>query len=230
MASIQTNRQTALQLPIRTPVSPLLFLVTLSTIVHAQSPSSNEPYSPNTNPTSTESSTPTISDMANNGGAFISPVAATSAPSNIPAETGYGATDGDGSDGNVFNYFFLLILVFVVLLALGYWFIVCKRKKKLARARNSGENALARDLEGWTGGRRWGPGRWRPPGLREARPEEGLNERGEAPPPYVPEPPAEAHHGQERLEGDGQPIPLRPLSRQEVKPPDYEQGLPPMYR
>ena len=55
-----------------------------------------------------------------------------------------------------------------------------------------------------------------------SREEEGLNERGEAPPPYLKEP--EQAHVDRRERADG--VELRPWSREEdvnVKPPDYEE-------
>lgn len=48
-----------------------------------------------------------------------------------------------------------------------------RRRQRQAHNRFGGQSALARDLETWPGARR-------PP-----RREEGLDERGEAPPPYV---------------------------------------------
>ncbi|KAL9098209.1 MAG: hypothetical protein Q9187_009704, partial [Circinaria calcarea] len=67
--------------------------------------------------------------------------------------------------------------------------------------------------------RRWTTGRWR---LTPARLEEGLNERGEAPPPYIPgqsPPPAVHVDGVIRHPVTGEPIPLEDLSG---KPPDYD--------
>jgi len=87
------------------------------------------------------------------------------------------------------------------------------------------------------GDRRWGQGGWGS-GIGQRR-EEGLDERGEAPPPYMPEEPRPAHvrsrsrgnHDvqdvdNDRADGDnpavGLSIPLHTLSRDERKPPDYE--------
>ena len=53
--------------------------------------------------------------------------------------------------------------------------------------------------------------------------EEGLNEAGEAPPPYLPK--RQSEEGRERSEGEanGLAIPLQTLSREDagLKPPDY---------
>ena len=51
----------------------------------------------------------------------------------------------------------------------------------------------------------------------DSRVEEGLDERGEAPPPYLKEPDPVHHDGREGVE-------LHDMSRHEGKPPDYEAG------
>lgn len=82
--------------------------------------------------------------------------------------------------------------------------------------RNNQQSALARDLETWPGRRRGGGGRWRFGGA-DSRVEEGLDERGEAPPPYLKELDP-VHHG------SGTEMELQNQSRGEAKPPDYEEG------
>lgn len=125
---------------------------------------------------------------------------------------------------SIFNYYFLLLALFVIIVALVWLSLVRRNRQKLALSRHNGQSALARDLEGMPGGRRWRSGRWRFP-----RPEEGLDERGQAPPPYMPAPPdatvhpAATHNGQ----GAGQAIPLQDLSGHEQKPPDYDEHLMP---
>ena len=94
-----------------------------------------------------------------------------------------------------------------------------RRKQKLAHQRSTGQNALARDLEGWAGARRWAGGRWRGGGRDEI---EGLDERGEAPPPYMPKVPERAVIGN----GGEHGIPLRGLGEQR-KPPDYQETATP---
>jgi len=86
--------------------------------------------------------------------------------------------------------------------------------------RNSGQNALARDLDGWTNTRRWVHGRhWRSDS-RNSR-EDGLNELGEAPPPYVPAAKTATETGStEELQ-----VPLRTLSRNGERPPGYGEVL-----
>ena len=127
------------------------------------------------------------------------------------------SSNGDSEDDSgrgVLNYYFLLLFVLILIILLAYFFTIRRRQKKQARLQGNRQDALAQDLEGWNGGRRWVHGRWR----SEPR-VEGLNERGEAPPPYMPERPAETHAGGNNREGDG-PIPLQDMH----KPPDYQEG------
>lgn len=94
--------------------------------------------------------------------------------------------------------------------------------------RLSGQNALARDLDGWINTRRWFHGTWRHNQTAAfVRREEGLNEHGEAPPPYRPKSDVTVTQGQEGTHdpASGLTIPLRTLSRD-----DIEQNRPPEYR
>ena len=61
-----------------------------------------------------------------------------------------------------------------------------QRRRKAVLIHNGGQRALARDIEGWRS--RFGMGRagLYNTNLHDAGLEEGFNERGEAPPPYVP--------------------------------------------
>ncbi|OCK81536.1 hypothetical protein K432DRAFT_250674, partial [Lepidopterella palustris CBS 459.81] len=123
------------------------------------------------------------------------------------------------------NYYFLFLALIGVLLCFGVYLLHRRKRRIKARLRNSGQNALARDLDGWINTRRWGnsggPGRQ----------EEGLNEQGEAPPPYQPKDDEIAgggsdnpHAGVHQDAASGLTIPLRTLPRNEraiLKPPDY---------
>ncbi|KAI9881619.1 MAG: hypothetical protein M1830_000183 [Pleopsidium flavum] len=139
------------------------------------------------------------------------------------------STPDDLPSNSIVNYYFLLIALSIIIILAVLWSIHRRKKKNSARSRNSGHNALERDLEGWMGTRRWGTGGWR--GGGGPRGEEGLDERGEAPPPYVPPEPRPTHDGlvgvDERVDGGhstaGLSIPLRTLSRDERKPPDYRE-------
>ncbi|KAL9103354.1 MAG: hypothetical protein Q9163_001620, partial [Psora crenata] len=134
--------------------------------------------------------------------------------------------DDDGRNNGLLNYYFLLLAVFIVIIFVVYWSLARKRKASLARRRSTRQDALAMDLSrsGW----RTVPGRWRRhyggAGSRDLRPrdEEGLDERGEAPPPYLKEP--DAVH----LDGRGQDGGFEMMNTDrrpdaEAKPPDYEE-------
>lgn len=82
----------------------------------------------------------------------------------------------------------------------------------MAYLRTTGQTALARDLEGWPGARSRR-------GTASSDRQEGLDERGEAPPPYAHKMPEEAV----LREGGERGVPLREL--EERKPPDYEEGV-----
>lgn len=129
--------------------------------------------------------------------------------------------DGDGGDNDspsgVLNYYFLLIAIFIIIVITAYCCISRRRRRKITQLRNNRQDALAQDLESWSGTRRWIiAGRWRT-AAPEPRVEEGLNERGEAPPPYMPQMPEPSHSGAGRA-SDG--IELRDVR----KPPEYEAG------
>lgn len=118
--------------------------------------------------------------------------------SHSPTNSSSSAVTDDSDDSSndlppdsVVNYYFLLLgLLVLVLLAL-LWTFHRRRKRKIARSRHGGHDALARDLEGWRGNRRWaagGGGRgWRNVfgGHGQRREGRGEDEGGEeAPPPY----------------------------------------------
>jgi len=96
--------------------------------------------------------------------------------------------------------------------------------------RRSGHNALARDLDGWVNTRRWMHGAWRyNQSAAFVRREEGLNEHGEAPPPYRPKGEATADVGASHDVTTGLTIPLRTLPRDETERsrlPGYEEVAP----
>lgn len=131
---------------------------------------------------------------------------------------------------SVFNYYFLILAVFGVFVAVSLWWVRRRRKRRKEMMRLSGQNALARDLDGWVNTRRWIHGAWRH-GQTAAfvRREEGLNEHGEAPPPYQPNNEATVPRegdGATQGPGSGLVIPLRALSRDGADatlPPEYEE-------
>lgn len=119
------------------------------------------------------------------------------------------------NSSGLLNYYFLLLAILILIFFLVYHTIARRRKRKIAQLRSTGQTALARDLESWPGSRaRAGARRGTAPSDRE----EGLNERGEAPPPYAHKLPEDALLREAGERG----IPLRELG--ERKPPDYEAG------
>ncbi|KAF1977299.1 hypothetical protein BU23DRAFT_293723 [Bimuria novae-zelandiae CBS 107.79] len=125
----------------------------------------------------------------------------------------------------VFHYYWLILALFGVFVATFLWWINRRRRKRKEQMRLSGQNALARDMEGWINTRRWFHGAWRPNQTRAfLRREEGLNEHGEAPPPYQAKDDVTVTQGPPQDPASGLSIPLRTLSRDEVdagRPPDY---------
>lgn len=147
-------------------------------------------------------------------------------------------------ENSLLNVYFLLLALVVIVFAAGWWVVMKRKKEKKARSQNRGQNALARDLQDWSRQNRWGYSGWR--GMRSTSrhsAEEGLDERGEAPPPYKPPTPAtgaqgttnhDAHsggHGSAREESfpgaDTLAIPLRTLAprSRDADPPEYEESF-----
>jgi len=142
----------------------------------------------------------------------------------------------DQRNSSLLNYYFVFLALFVILLIGGIYFIHKRKRAMKAQARNSGQNALRRDLDGWDNARRWVHGGWRVgPSSGTARREEGLNEYGEAPPPYEPPPPniRPQSRQSECRDEHGIAMPMRTLSRDDreasapgtadgdVRPPSY---------
>ncbi|CAL3972734.1 unnamed protein product [Diplocarpon coronariae] len=89
------------------------------------------------------------------------------------------AADGNRQN-NIFNYYFIIVAVVVLLFLLGAMYIAKQWKKRAATMRSGSQAALARDVEGLRArlGVAMAAGR-----TRHER-TEGLDEEGEAPPPY----------------------------------------------
>jgi hypothetical protein len=117
-------------------------------------------------------------------------------------------------DTIVFNYYFLFLAALALLVIGLVWYFHVQRARRKHEQRVSGQHALARDLEGWAGGRRFMAGRYgRDQAAGRAR-EEGLDENGDAPPPYQLK--------NEVNVGTGEvAVPLRAVVRDEGRPPGY---------
>jgi hypothetical protein len=137
-----------------------------------------------------------------------------------------GDRSDDDEDGSVFNYYFLFLAVLGVLIGLLLWWLHWRRRQRKARMRRGGQDALARDLEGWTGTRRFYHGSYGRHQVSYVRRQEGLDENGEAPPPYQPKSDftVDTPSGQAHATASSLAIPLRTLSRDES-----ERALPPGY-
>jgi hypothetical protein len=127
---------------------------------------------------------------------------------------------------NAFHYYFLIIAVVALACLLGVLYLSRRKKRKAELMRSNSQRALARDVEGF---RRYGRTRGRT-GLGV---EEGFDERGEAPPPYVPgtKPPSLRSVEREiRSSGSehaaGEAVELRPLSGEVEHPPGYDEQHP----
>ena len=134
---------------------------------------------------------------------------------------GYGSTgpgpgdvnDDDDNDHGVSHYYYLLIAVFVVIAIVSAWVFIRRHRMIAERMREYRSGPPG----GPSGGRRGANSRWRMLGL-EPRIEEGLNEQGEAPPPYMPgqaPPPVQTNGNSDAGEN------LIPLQTFPGKPPDY---------
>ncbi|KAE9963728.1 hypothetical protein EG328_011079 [Venturia inaequalis] len=211
---------------------PILLLSTLLSTSLAQPTAQAEPTSttvftlPSTANATAAATTsayrPQGSDRAPN--TFQNP----NAGNNIPSPD---QDDSDDPRSGLLNYYFVFLALFICLLIFGFYFIHKRKRARKQAFRNSGENALARDLDGWTGGpRRWIVGHRRAESRNTTvgREEEGLNEFGEAPPPYIQA--TKIGEGQERADEGPQAhvqIPLNTLSRHEFERPVT--GKPPGY-
>ncbi|KAI9693384.1 MAG: hypothetical protein M1820_009313 [Bogoriella megaspora] len=228
----------------------------------SSSPSQTSPDSTTSTPTTLSTTTRTSSESSSSSGtdppssSSISTTSTTpspigsSNPTILPPPQTSQEIQQDNQDNGLVNSYFAILAILVLLIFLGIW-LMHKRKKEAKARRITGRRAaLARDMDGWAGSRereelgggngmmtgfrsRWGHWRnWSDGFAGTGRREEGLNERGEAPPAYSPrieeEPRAEAANTEGAVEG-GQShgrvaIPLRTLSREEVpglKPPEY---------
>ena len=84
--------------------------------------------------------------------------------------------DDQGSDVKAFNYYFLLLAILVLLVVGFLWVIHRWRKRQRDHLRQTGQAALARDLEGWQNAHRLMHGRYRANGAVTVQRDEGLDE------------------------------------------------------
>jgi hypothetical protein len=153
----------------------------------------------------------------------------------VPSDSAPAGNHNNGvNSSGLVNYYFVFLALIVAVAGAVIFLIIRKRRRMVLRRRYSQNVALSRDLGGprhgggWTNWnpertrRRYWQGRWR---SAETSREEGLNEHGEAPPPYVPKRRSQEAERQER--GENEPaVPLQTLSRDGagLKPPDYSEN------
>jgi hypothetical protein len=155
-------------------------------------------------PTPIPSTQMTLSITQNTISSITSGSATSRPPNTYPGSMG--SSEEPVHDASVFNYYFLFLVAFGVILAALLWWLHLRRKRRKQQLRLSGQQALARDLEGWGSARRFMHGRYgRYQASAQIRREEGLNENGEAPPPYYPK--SDTGRDQE----SGLAIPLRTI-------------------
>ncbi|KAK0102415.1 hypothetical protein ONS95_006035 [Cadophora gregata] len=209
--------------------SAVLFLSTIlpsSSFAQITDPASS---SPSNFATSLSSSTLQTSTTSN----------ASPSPTQSASPASSSSSAGDNNDGRntagMFNYYFIIVAVVVVLFVLTMLYIGKRKKQKAAIMRSNSQRALAEDVEGLRN--RFGMGRG---AMRRAHAgglgsgegrgaawlderTEGLNERGEAPPPYRPgsKPPSlRSNDGVAVMEvsgdsrpGSGQPVEMNTIER-----------------
>ncbi|KAF2458580.1 hypothetical protein BDY21DRAFT_340638 [Lineolata rhizophorae] len=265
MALAPRLRPRRLQLPSRAAIDQLLYIFWIlpgSTTAQQSLPTTLQPAAPSMSavsfdgPTSPRTSLPpSSSDMPSSSTAASnrSPTLSIVPVFTVPVFTDQVAADRQDPEetrSGLLNYYFVFLAVFVILLFVLMWLVHRRKKKLKLYIRSHQQNALARDIDGWVSNRRWMHGNWRSGGQGAGvlRRHEGLNEHGEAPPPYQPSAPAEntvgagdgtngwpggppqsaPHDSHARDPETGLAIPLRTLSREggaTLKPPDYNETV-----
>ncbi|CAD6440311.1 73064edf-a0e5-4ae9-aa0b-e050d4a978a9 [Sclerotinia trifoliorum] len=114
--------------------------------------------------------------------------------SNVSPQNPDTGSEVEDTSSHVYNYYFVIVAVFVVIVFFLLLYITRRRKRKAELLRNNGRSALARDVQAFTDFRtRFGPRRGGS-GLMgmtmatmggHSERQEGLDDRGEAPPAYV---------------------------------------------
>lgn len=167
------------------------------------------------------------------GSIFATASAMPSASDSAPGG-GSSSNNNDGfNNGGLVNYYFVFIALILFAAALSLFLLLRRRKRRMARYRTApirrpsqlqpygvDFNELQQNRSGWDN---WSPERRRywPRFSREAEVarEEGLDEHGQAPPPYRPK--TSGGDG----DGDGVTVPPPIVTRDDTgfKPPDYSE-------
>ncbi|EMD97859.1 hypothetical protein COCC4DRAFT_33233 [Bipolaris maydis ATCC 48331] len=87
---------------------------------------------------------------------------------------------------SAFKYYFLLIGVLVVMIAFLLWYLHRRTKHKTEFCEQDSEQPPARDIQTWSQPRRFMYGIYEASNSFLSRQSEGLDQNGDAPPPYQP--------------------------------------------
>lgn len=127
-----------------------------------------------------------------------------------------------GVPGSITSYYFVFLMLSLCVIGLVLFLNFRRRRKRRLQMLYGRPDAFHPDPAASRGRRYW-QGRW---GSANVSREEGLNEHGEAPPPYVPKRSSQEVHREGGEGGQSGPaVPLQTLSRDHagLKPPDYEE-------
>ena len=146
----------------------------------------------------------------------------TSSPS--PSSTGGSNPNADRSDA--VRYYFVFVVIVLLVLVVAIWAVFRRNQKRKFQSNSARQTALAQDLDGWPNTRRWNHGNWRSDRNRQynmyARREEGLDELGQAPPPYQS---AGGGHPVDTSTRMAVPAPAFTAQDAGHKPPDYHEAF-----
>lgn len=145
------------------------------------------------------------------------------------SSTSSNPSDDDGWFGDMSSYYYIFIAVFVLACIVALYFSHKRRRARRLRRQNGVHSALLQDAAGWPNNRRWIHGNLPPETTRDGRGleverNEGLDERGQAPPPYKS---AErgggvGGDGTGVGEGLGESVAAPPRVADVTKPPEYD--------
>lgn len=177
----------------------------------------HQPWTDTSHQSTTRSLSPKVLPRDPNAAHALSPSATTHILSS--------RQDGNNSPpSNPVNYYYVFIAIGVILLIFFLWSGRRRQRLRKAASLHRRHSALQQDASGWPTTRRFLHGRWQSGNVHDYyRPEDGLDARGEAPPPYQPGsgPPAAQ---QQQMGNDGfLTIPPPALTRDSPhKPPEYQ--------
>lgn len=156
------------------------------------------------------------------------------------SNSGYPDSDDTGPTHNMSTYYFVFFAILICIAILCVYFVWRKRRNALMVRPGLRGSGYRRDVQEWDSVR-YRRRYWNTNSRSgQVSREEGLNENGEAPPPYMPKDDEETGNAGARADGQhahvdsrpvpGEPsIPMQALSRDQagLKPPGYDQVVQP---